>query len=364
MSHAGFGRRVASKARAKSTKPKAARKPTRKAPARKAARPASELVEFVEIPAPRGLASLQPIDGPLAVETSGLSKHYGDRKSVDALTMRVPRGKVVGFVGPNGAGKTTTIRMLLGLIRPTSGEGKVLGIPLAHPTKFLPKVGALIESPAFYANLSGEANLRILCRLGGLDEGRIPILLQQVGLAGRGDEPYKRYSLGMKQRLGIAAALLPDPDLLILDEPTNGLDPGGIIEIRDFLRSLGDQGKTVFVSSHLLSEIQKMCDHVVMLRKGKLVFQGTMEELAARGAGLTVAAQDPADHPRLAALCKAAGYGVEPAPDGLLVRGATPEVAAAINQAAFKAGITLREIHSGAHDLEQTFLTMTGEGDP
>lgn len=347
-------------------KPRAKPKVASRGPARKTVSRKSEPapLEFIPIPAPPTFAQPRAVTGPAAIETYALSKRYGDRKSVDALTIRVPRGKVVGFIGPNGAGKTTTIRMLLGLTRPTSGEAKVLGVPLAHPTKFLPKVGALIESPAFYANLSGEANLRILCLLGGLDEGRIPLLLQQVGLAGRGEEPYKRYSLGMKQRLGIAAALLPDPDLLILDEPTNGLDPGGIIEIRDFLRLLGDQGKTVFVSSHLLSEIQKMCDHVVMLRRGKVVFQGTMEELAARGAGLTLSAQNPADHTRLAALCKAAGYRVEVGPESLLVRGATPDAAASINQAAFRAGITLRGIHSGAHDLEQTFLTMIGEGEP
>ncbi len=320
------------------------------------------LLEFVPIPSPRRYGEPGPVAGPLAIETTGLSKHYGGHKAVDRLSIRIPQGKVVGFVGPNGAGKTTTLRMLLGLIRPTSGDAKVLGVPLAYPTKFLPKVGALIESPAFYPNLSGEANLRVLCQLGGLDGARIPVLLRQVGLAGRGAEPYKRYSLGMKQRLAIASALLPDPDLLILDEPTNGLDPGGIIEIRDFLRSLGDQGKTVFVSSHLLSEIQKMCDHVVMLRKGKLVFQGTLGELVARGAGLTLAAQDVGDHRRLAKLCEAAGYAVEIGPESVLVRGAVPDVASAINRAAFQAGITLREIHSGAHDLEQTFLAMTGEG--
>jgi ABC-2 type transport system ATP-binding protein len=315
------------------------------------------------IPPPRDFGVTFESIGPPAIETQGLTKAYGDRLAVDGLSIRVPRGKVVGFVGPNGAGKTTTIRMLLGLIRPTGGDAQVLGVPLRHPTKFLPRVGALIESPAFYAHLSGEANLRILCRLGGLDEGRIPLLLEQVGLAGRGTEPYKRYSLGMKQRLGIAAALLPDPDLLILDEPTNGLDPAGIIEVRDFLRGLGDQGKTVFVSSHLLSEIQKMCDHVIMLRRGKLVFQGTLEELVARGAGLTIAAQDPRHNERLASMCRSAGYTVEARGEVILVRGATPAVAPDINRAAFAAGITLREIHPAGHDLEETFLAMTGQGE-
>jgi ABC-2 type transport system ATP-binding protein len=298
-----------------------------------------------------------------AIETSGLTKRYDGRDAVADLSMRVPLGQVVGFVGPNGAGKTTTIRMLLGLIRPTAGAGKVLGHPISQPTAYLPRVGALIEAPAFYAHLSGEANLRVLCRLGGFDDARIPGLLAQVGLGERGGEPYKRYSLGMKQRLGIAAALLPDPDLLVLDEPTNGLDPAGILEIRKFLRVLADSGKTVFVSSHLLSEIERMCDHVVMLRKGRLVFQGTMEELVARGAGLTLVADDPAQHPRLADLCRKAGYRADATAERVLVQGATPDRASSINRAALQAGIALREVHSGSSDLEQTFLAMTGAGE-
>ncbi|MEA3166631.1 MAG: type transport system ATP-binding protein [Thermoplasmata archaeon] len=300
--------------------------------------------------------------GPAAIQTRGLTKRYGERAAVEDLTITVPRGQVVGFVGPNGAGKTTTIRMLLGLVRPTAGEARVLGQSIAKPASYLPGVGALIEAPAFYANLSGAANLRVLCRLGGFDEARIPVLLQQVGLGERGDEAYKRYSLGMKQRLGIAAALLPDPELLVLDEPTNGLDPAGILEVRTFLRSLGDAGKTVFVSSHLLAEIERMCDHVIMLRKGRLVFQGSMQELVARGAGLTLAAEDPAHHARLAEICRKAGYKVEASAEHVLVHGAGRDRAAAINRAAMKAGITLREIHSGTGDLEQTFLAMTGEG--
>ncbi|MFA5943862.1 MAG: ABC transporter ATP-binding protein [Candidatus Thermoplasmatota archaeon] len=345
---------------AKRTAPAKASKPKARRPSPPRPEP---LVEFTEIPPPRRFEATPAPKGPAAIETRGLTKRYGERAAVDNLSITVPRGKVVGFVGPNGAGKTTTIRMLLGLIRPTGGEAHVLGTSIAHPTQYLPRVGALIESPAFYANLSGAANLHVFCRLGGFDPARIPPLLAQVGLADRGDEPYKRYSLGMKQRLGIAAALLPDPELLVLDEPTNGLDPAGIHEIRDFLRGLGDQGKTVFVSSHLLAEIEKMCDHVVMLRKGKLVFQGTVEELVARGAGLTLAADNPQHHERLAVLCRKAGYQVDLLDGKVLVRGATADRAAAINRAAMKAGITLREIHNGSNDLEQTFLAMTGDGE-
>jgi ABC-2 type transport system ATP-binding protein len=312
---------------------------------------------------PVGAAAAPRARAPPAIETRGLTKRYGDRASVDGLTISIPRGQVVGFVGPNGAGKTTTIRMLLGLITPSAGQARVLGCDIRDPLRYLPRVGALIESPAFYANLSAEANLRVFCRLGGFDESRIPVLLRQVGLGDRGSEAFKGYSLGMKQRLGIAAALLPDPDLLILDEPTNGLDPAGILEVRTFLRALGDSGKTVFVSSHLLSEIEKMCDHVVMLRKGRLVFQGTIEELSARGAGLTLVAEDPAHHPRLAELCRRAGHDADATAERVLVRGVTPSRAGALNRAAMKAGITLRELRPGSSDLEQTFLDMTGEGE-
>jgi ABC-2 type transport system ATP-binding protein len=299
-----------------------------------------------------------------AIETRGLTKVYEGRAVVDGLSIRVPRGQIVGFVGPNGAGKTTTIRMLLGLVRPSAGQARVLGVSIATPRLYLPKVGALIEAPAFYPALSGAANLLVLARLGGHDKSRIPALLQQVGLAEAAGQLYKRYSLGMKQRLGIAAALLPDPDLLVLDEPTNGLDPAGIHEVRDFLRALGRQGKTVFVSSHLLTEVQRMCDHVVMLDKGKLIFQGTTQQLLARGTTLSLSAQDPRATSRLAALCRAAGYKVDATADEVVVHGAAAGAAAALNQAAFKAGIVLRELHSGATDLEQTFLSMTGEGEP
>jgi len=167
----------------------------------------------------------------------------------------------------------------------------------------------------------------------------------------------------MKQRLGIAAALLPDPDLLILDEPTNGLDPGGIHEVRDFLKSLARQGKTVFVSSHLLSEIQRICDHVVMLRKGQVIFQGTLKELLSRGTGLRVVPDDPRQLPRLAAALRKAGFPCEEAGEALAVRGSGPQAGGQVNRAAFQAGIVLRELHASSSDLEETFLAMTGGGE-
>ena len=198
---------------------------------------------------------------PLALSTSGLTKSYGTRAAVSDLNLAIPQGVISGFVGPNGAGKTTTIRMLLGLIAPTAGSGEVLGADLGQPRNFLHRVGAMIESPAFYPTLSGERNLGVLARLGGIPQMNIDRALHRVGLADRATDPFRSYSLGMKQRLGIAAALLPDPDLLILDEPTNGLDPAGIAEMRVLFRSLADDGITIFVSSHLLSEIAQICKH-------------------------------------------------------------------------------------------------------
>jgi ABC-2 type transport system ATP-binding protein len=207
-----------------------------------------------------------------AVTASGLTKRYGGRVAVDRVDFELPAGVVSGFVGPNGAGKTTTIRMLLGLIRPSEGAAKVLGQAISDPTKYLPRVGALIEAPAFYPTLSGRRNLEVLTRLARLNRSRIAEVLELVGLSDRGNDLVRSYSLGMKQRLGVAAALLREPELVILDEPANGLDPAGIREIRLLLRGLADRGITVFVSSHLLAEIQTICDHLVMIDRGRIVF--------------------------------------------------------------------------------------------
>jgi ABC-2 type transport system ATP-binding protein len=291
---------------------------------------------------------------------SALTKRYNSTTALDAVSFEVPRGGVTGFVGPNGAGKTTTIRMLLGLIQPTSGSATVLGQPISKPSAYLHRVGALIEAPAFYPHLSGARNLRALAILGGFGTDRIPRLLSQVGLADRGKDSYKNYSLGMKQRLGIAAALLPDPDLVILDEPTNGLDPSGIHEVRDFLRALGDEGKTVFVSSHLLAEIQRTCDTLIVLHKGKLLYQGGLEGLV-RKQGLVVAAEDPSRHPALADLIRKAGHPVE-MQDGILLVHAGADVSADLNRRAMAAGIVLRELRPSTKDLEETILRMTGRG--
>ena len=212
------------------------------------------------------------MSSPLALDVADLSKKYGDRMALSHANFEVPMGSICGFVGPNGSGKTTTIRMLLGLITPSTGGGHVLGESITQPEKYLPKVGAMIEGPAFYPALTGKQNLAVLAKLGGFSTDQIQKLLELVDLGDRGDSKFKTYSLGMKQRLGIAAALLPNPKLLVLDEPTNGLDPAGIHEIRTLLRKLADNGTTVFVSSHLLSEIEMISDYLVMLRDGKVIF--------------------------------------------------------------------------------------------
>ena len=229
------------------------------------------------------------MSSPLALDVADLSKKYGDRMALSHANFEVPMGSICGFVGPNGSGKTTTIRMLLGLIKPTTGGGHVLGESITEPEKYLPRVGAMIEGPAFYPALTGLQNLTVLAKLGGFDVDSIQKLLEIVGLADRGDSKYKTYSLGMKQRLGIAASLLPNPKLLVLDEPTNGLDPAGIQEIRNLLRKLADAGTTVFVSSHLLSEIEMISDHLVMLRLGKVIFSGKTSELLAKQLPVIVA---------------------------------------------------------------------------
>src|SRR6202051_5114031 len=218
---------------------------------------------------------------PLAVSTAGLTKRFGDRTVVDDVALAIPAGSVCGFVGPNGAGKTTTIRMLLGLVRATSGSGMILGGSLAEPATYLHKVGALIEAPAFYPQLSGRENLKVLARLGQLPLAAVDPVLERSGLLARAGDRYRSYSLGMKQRLGIAAAMLAGPELLILDEPTNGLDPAGIVEMRGLIRSLAGDGITVLVSSHLISEIEQICDYVVMIRAGRLAHQWNVNDLSA-----------------------------------------------------------------------------------
>jgi ABC-2 type transport system ATP-binding protein len=300
--------------------------------------------------------------GPLAVATAGLTKRFGERTVVDDVALAIPAGSVCGFVGPNGAGKTTTIRMLLGLVRPPSGSGTILGGSLAEPATYLSKVGALIESPAFYPQLSGRENLKVLARLGRLPLTAVDPVLERTGLLARAGDRYRSYSLGMKQRLGIAAAMLAGPELLILDEPNNGLDPAGIVEMRGLIKSLADDGITVLVSSHLIAEIEQICDHVVMIRAGRLVHQGSVAELqAARQAEFQVSPEHDADRDLLAELLRQAGYGVSTGnAEGSLFVLAPGVSAADLNRFAAQRGITLRQLTERTRSLERAFFALTG----
>lgn len=299
----------------------------------------------------------------LVVHTGALTKRYGDILAVDRLDLDIRRGEVYGFLGPNGAGKTTTLRMLLGLIKPTSGEVRVLGAApgSAHS---LAQVGAMVETPAFYPFLSGEDNLRVLARYSGVADNKIGPVLEQVDLLGRAGDAFRTYSLGMKQRLGVAAALLKDPVLFILDEPTNGLDPAGMAEMRTLIRELGRGDRTVLLSSHLMSEIEQISDRVGIISHGKLVREGTVDEL--RGVDRLLIRADPVDKARdlIAAMAGSGGGGPHVTRDGDMLRiEDVSELAldpAYVNQRLVSAGIAVRELRLERASLESVFLALTG----
>jgi ABC-2 type transport system ATP-binding protein len=287
------------------------------------------------------------------VQTTALTKRYGSTVAVHDLNLTVRPGEVYGFLGPNGAGKTTTLRMLLGLVKPTSGSVRLLGKPPGD----LDRVGALIEGPAFYPYLSGRKNLLVLADHAGVARSRVDDVLDTVRLIGRAGDKYATYSLGMKQRLGLAAALLKDPRLLILDEPTNGLDPAGMADMRVTLRELADSGCTVLLSSHLLTEVEQICDRVGVISKGQLVAETTVAELRSGGTLRVVA--DPLDQATdvLKALIgdarvRATGRVLDLATD--------PDQSARINAELVGAGIAVSELRWHEPDLEQAFLELTG----
>lgn len=294
-----------------------------------------------------------------AILTEGLTKRFGTRTAVDQLNLQVHLAEIFGFLGPNGAGKTTTIGMLLALIRPTSGRAVVLGYDVQRqPEAALRDVGAMIEAPAFYPYLSGRDNLRVLARASGLAESCVYAALDTVGLTERANDAFRSYSQGMRQRLGIAAALLHEPRLIILDEPTNGLDPVGQIEIRDLIRTLAQAGRTIFLSSHQLYEIEQICDRVAILKQGRMIAQGRVADLLQHGVGVLVRVLgEPSS---AVALLKTVEWikGVEQHADGLLVH-APPDRAADINMLLASHAIPVAEIRVHEKRLEDYFLEVT-----
>ncbi|RUL95239.1 MULTISPECIES: ABC transporter ATP-binding protein [Micromonospora] len=292
-----------------------------------------------------------------AAELHEVSKRYpGGVTAVDGLSLRVREGEVLGFLGPNGAGKTTTMRMLVGLVRPSAGRIQVLGQP---PGRQLARIGALIESPTFYPHLSGRDNLRLAARYAGVPDAAADRVLDEVGLTARASSPFRTYSLGMKQRLGVAAALLKEPALLILDEPTNGLDPAGVAEMRELLRSLGQGGQTVLLSSHVLGEVEQVCDRIAVIDRGRLIAEGTPDELRdALGTGVLLIDADPADE---AIACLGADDRVRAVEqvDGTLRVSTDPALAGALNRRLVTAGVDVRELRPLRHSLEEAFLELT-----
>lgn len=298
-----------------------------------------------------------------AITADGLTRKFGELTAVDNMTFEIPSGGVVGFVGPNGSGKSTTIRVLLGLIAATSGTGTVLGEPIESPERFAHRVGALIEGPTFIGGLSARDNLRSLAALRSLPSTRIDEVLDIVGLTGRENDKASTFSLGMKQRLGIAAALLPDPELLVLDEPTNGLDPAGIVEIRTLLKSVAEGGRTVVVSSHLLGEIQAMVDDLLIIRFGKLLYSGSLEDLMAEAVEqVVVMPEHGADMPRLIAAVESKGWTHSTNGSQLAVDIPASQ-SAELDRVAHEAGLTLRMLTPRQDDLEDVFLKLTGTTD-
>jgi ABC-2 type transport system ATP-binding protein len=303
----------------------------------------------------------------LALATRDLRKSYGSRVALAGLDLSVPSGKVYGFLGPNGAGKTTTMRLLTGLIHPDSGSIEVLGRPFGRrDRRRLFDVGALIESPAFYPFLSGRQNLVELAATGApVPKGRIEELLELTGLRDRANDKVSGYSLGMRQRLGIAAALLSDPSLLLLDEPSNGLDPAGIVAMRETLRNLAAQGKTVFVSSHLLAEIEQMVDVVGIIAAGRLVREGPIEEILSAGGLVRVRVEAGHVDAALGVLRAFAGADsvtTSAAEPGWLSVHSKSEQIGEINRVLGAAGIWAIGLESG-NDLEMLFLELTGGAD-
>jgi ABC-type multidrug transport system ATPase subunit len=302
-------------------------------------------------------------DEEFVVETRGLTKRYSERiVAVSDLALRVRRGEVYGFLGPNGAGKTTTLRMLLGLVRPISGTAVVLGASPGSSSS-LARIGAMIEGPAFYPFLSGWDNLRVLAKHAGVAEQRIGLVLDEVELTSRASDRFGTYSQGMKQRLGVAAALLKDPEMLILDEPTNGLDPAGMVEMRTLIRDLGRGRRTVLLSSHLMPEVEQVCDRVGVIHHGNLVAEGTVDDLRARTRESLVIRADPIEEARRLVANHDRVDTVEVV-DGVLRVETDPSQAPSLNRALVNAGIAVSELRPERASLEEVFFELTRDPEP
>ncbi len=311
-----------------------------------------------------------PSDSPpgLAIETRGLTKRFGERTALDGIDLQVPRGSAFGFLGPNGAGKTTIIRTLLGLTAADEGTMQVLGYPVPHErAQALQRVGAIVEEPRFHMHLSGRENLKIVAAVRGPEaQERILPALARVGLAERADEKVKSYSMGMRQRLGVARCLLADPLLLILDEPTNGLDPGGIQEFREMIREMVEQeGRTVFISSHLLDEVEKTCDAAAIVDRGKIITQGAIGELATGGAREElILAVDDADLAIRTLTGSDLVVSAQRSDEGIRVELAgDPDTASQVNAMLVHAGVGVARLEPVRHSLEKRFLQITSRLD-
>jgi ABC-2 type transport system ATP-binding protein len=309
---------------------------------------------------------MEPGSSQPAIETSGLTKRFGERTALDGVDLHVPRGCAFGFLGPNGAGKTTMIRMLLGLTRASAGSMHVLGRPVpSERAQALRRVGAIVEEPRFHPYLSGRENLSLVAAVRGPEtDQRIAPALARVGLTERADEKVKRYSMGMRQRLGVARCLLADPLLLILDEPTNGLDPGGIQEFREMIRAMVEQeGRTVFLSSHLLDEVEKICDVAAIVDRGRVVTQGPIAEISRGDDGARNELIVGVDDVELALRTLEASELVHEAAraeDGIrVVLDGAYETAAAVNASLVQAGVGVVRLEPVRHSLEQRFLEIT-----
>ncbi len=301
-----------------------------------------------------------------AIEVTRLQKTYrrrlrGQQIAVDDLSLEVPTGGVFGFLGPNGSGKTTTIRCLLGLVRPNEGSCSVLGAPVpAMLPSVVSEVGSMVETPTFFGGFTGRRNLQLLADAGGVSRRMIDPVLERVGLADRGDDLFRTYSLGMKQRLGLASVLLKDPKLLILDEPANGLDPSGLKEVRDLLRSLADEGRTVFLSSHLLNEVQLICDSVAILARGRCIAQGPVNEVLSMRGGPAFVVRAPKIQQAKRVLTDA-GFKASFRGDRSIRVSASPDRAGKVTKALADAGIYLTELRPEEISLEAVFLELTGD---